>query len=136
MSTRASSASRADPALTSVPPLHPGIQQGLLAHRVDAVNSFVACNSDHSGHHPGHHTLMVVCARCGAVAALHDHDAMDLIAQRLRSGLPGFVETGIEIKGVCARCLGQDAVAPSAAAAESSPSAHHHSHADPGTAPR
>jgi Fur family zinc uptake transcriptional regulator len=111
------------------------MDQGLV-HRVDAVNSFVACNSDHAGHHPGHHTLMVVCARCGAVAELHDHDAMGVIAQRLRSGVPGFVETGIEIKGVCARCLGQDAVAPAAASAPSAPSAHHHRHPEPGTAPR
>ncbi len=86
------------------------MEQGLV-HRVDAVNSFVACNSDHAGHAPGHahghHTLMAVCTRCGAVSELHDHEALDMISQRLRSGVPGFVETGIEVKGVCATCLGQ-----------------------------
>jgi Fur family zinc uptake transcriptional regulator len=88
------------------------MDQGLV-HRVDTVNSFVVCNSEHAGHHPGHHTLMAVCARCGEVTELHDHDALALISQRLRRGVPGFVETGIEVKGVCERCLAQtDSPAP------------------------
>ncbi len=111
------------------------MDQGLV-HRVDAVNSFVACNGEHgshtAGHPPGHHTLMAVCTRCGAVAELHDHDAMAVIAQRLRSGVPGFVETGVEVKGLCARCLGQGdapALAPGPAQAHThAPGAHDHSH--------
>jgi Fur family zinc uptake transcriptional regulator len=110
------------------------MDQGLV-HRVDTVNSFVACNSDHAGHHPGHHTLMVVCARCAAVSELHDHDAMAVIAQRLRSGVPGFMQTGVEIKGICAPCLRQGD--PAQPAVDHPPGPHEHSdHPGHGSLPR
>lgn len=95
------------------------MDQGLV-HRVDAVNSFVACNGEHVGQQRDHHSLMVVCARCGAVAELHDHDAMSVIAQRLRGGVPGFVATGIEIKGVCVGCQRQGELAADAGGASPS----------------
>lgn len=84
-----------------------------LVHRVDAVNSFVACNGGGDGDHTHHHAaLMAVCGRCGAIAELHDHAGLASIEARLRVELPGFHQAGIEIKGVCGDCLGGTADAP------------------------
>jgi Fur family zinc uptake transcriptional regulator len=71
-----------------------------LVHRVDALNTFIACNAEHEAHHP----LLLVCSRCEAVTELHDDEVYDAVRKKLREADSGFVESDIEVKGVCGKC--------------------------------
>ncbi|MBV6303524.1 transcriptional repressor [Candidimonas humi] len=72
-----------------------------LVHRVDALNTFVACTAGHSAHHP----LLLVCSRCQSVTELQDDAAYEAVRSKLRQAGSGFVESDIEVKGVCGKCL-------------------------------
>jgi Fur family transcriptional regulator, zinc uptake regulator len=74
-----------------------------LAHRIDALNAFIACQSDHG--EDAHHALMVVCERCERATELHDDEAYAWVATRLTHAGIGFAQTRIEIKGLCQACM-------------------------------
>ena len=74
-----------------------------LVHRVDALNTFIACNAEHVAHHP----LLLVCSNCEAVTELQDDDAYEAVRKKLRQAGDGFVESDIEVKGLCGRCSKQ-----------------------------
>ncbi len=71
-----------------------------LAHRIDALNAFVACND--ATHR--HHTVLTICARCHRTEEIRD----EKIHRSLRHGLQatGFLADSIEIKGLCPACTG------------------------------
>jgi Fur family zinc uptake transcriptional regulator len=71
-----------------------------LAHRVDALAAFAAC--DLSEPHP--QVLLVVCSACGEVSEWHDEEAREALGARLRRAYAGFRESTVEIKGRCAAC--------------------------------
>lgn len=78
--------------------------QGLV-HRVDALNTFVACNdAEHADHQP----LFLVCSSCQAATELHDHAMAAAIARTVRAAGAGFRQTAVEIKGQCQRCQQAD----------------------------
>jgi len=74
-----------------------------LVHRVDALNTFIACNAEHHAHHP----LLLVCSNCETVTELQDDAAYDAVRKKLRQADSGFVESDIEVKGVCGQCRTQ-----------------------------
>lgn len=74
-----------------------------LVHRVDALNTFIACNAGHHAHHP----LLLVCSNCEAVTELEDDAAYEAVRKKLRQADSGFVESDIEVKGVCGQCRTQ-----------------------------
>ena len=74
-----------------------------LVHRVDALNTFIVCNSDHQAHHP----LLLVCSNCEAVTELQDDAAYAAVRKKLRQADAGFVESDIEVKGICGQCRTQ-----------------------------
>lgn len=75
------------------------LEEGLV-HRVDTLNSFMACGD--AGGAP--HNLLVVCTGCGAVAEIQDDIVRNRLADRIKSA--GFQLGGdeIEVKGLCAAC--------------------------------
>ncbi|MFT4171568.1 MAG: Fur family transcriptional regulator [Rhodocyclaceae bacterium] len=73
-----------------------------LAHRIDALNAFIACHGSRG--HDTHHALMVVCERCERATEVHDDEAYSWVAKRLTKAGLGFAQTRIEIKGVCQAC--------------------------------
>ncbi len=74
-----------------------------LVHRVDALNTFIVCNAEHTAHHP----LLLVCSSCEAVTELHDDQAYEAVQKTLRQAGGGFVEAEIEVKGTCGKCRAQ-----------------------------
>src|SRR5690606_19689226 len=88
------------------------LEEGLV-HRVDTLNSFMACG-DAAG---APHNLLVVCTGCGAVAEIHDDIVRNRLADRIKSVSYRLAGDEIEVKALCAACQ-----------AESGMSAHHHDH--------
>ncbi|MCO5119648.1 MAG: transcriptional repressor [Burkholderiaceae bacterium] len=78
------------------------VEQGLV-HRVDALNRFVACS-----HEPdeteGHHPLFLVCSTCERTTELHDDAALAALARSLEAAGADFVQSAVEIKGLCRDC--------------------------------
>lgn len=77
-------------------------------HRLESLNSFVACSHDHGhGHAPHEHGLMAfaICGECGRVEEFAD----ETTGKSLRgwAGKNGFKleKTTVELRGVCAQCL-------------------------------
>ena len=75
-----------------------------LVHRVDALNTFIACNAEHTAHHP----LLLVCSSCEVVTELQDDEAYEAVRRKLRQADSGFLESDIEVKGVCGQCRTQE----------------------------
>lgn len=85
--------------------LAPLVEQGRV-HRLESLNSFVACAHDHT-HGPHSHAPVVfaICETCGQVDEFSD----DAVAGRLKSWADdhGFKteKTTVELRGTCAGCL-------------------------------
>jgi Fur family zinc uptake transcriptional regulator len=73
-----------------------------LVHRLESLNSFVACSEHH--HHAGGMTAFAICGACGQVAELAD----PAIGERLEAWVAdtGFraEKAVIEFRGVCRAC--------------------------------
>src|SRR5690606_13920340 len=76
-----------------------------LVHRVDTLNTFIACG-DADG---APHNLLVVCTGCGAVAEIHDDVVRGRLAERIENA--GFQLAGgeMEVKALCAACQARQA---------------------------
>ncbi|HEV7418070.1 Fur family transcriptional regulator [Tianweitania sediminis] len=81
-----------------------------LVHRLESLNSFVACSHRHDhgpGSHPHGHGVIAfaICERCGRVEEFTD----EAVEERLTgwAGSNGFKleKTIIEMRGTCAACL-------------------------------
>ena len=74
-----------------------------LAHRLESINSFVAC-ADESGH--GHGPMaFVICNICGKVDEFVDSRIGARIANWTKENGFKVEQTTIEIRGRCAACL-------------------------------
>ncbi|GAA5234944.1 transcriptional repressor [Verticiella sediminum] len=75
------------------------LEEGLV-HRVDTLNTFIACG-DADG---APHNLLVVCTGCGAVAEIHDDVVRKRLADRIDKA--GFKLSGgeMEVKALCKNC--------------------------------
>jgi len=89
------------------------LEEGLV-HRVDTLNTFIACGD--AGGAP--HNLLVVCTGCGTVAEIHDDIVRNRLADRIKHA--GFRLAGdeIEVKALCQECRAEPDLAHS----------HAHSH--------
>lgn len=74
------------------------LQEHKLVHRVDATNSFVACN--HTDH--DHASLLLICTQCGRVNELHDHAALAPLLKLVQQ--QGAAAQAVEVKSLCANC--------------------------------
>lgn len=78
------------------------IQEG-LAHRIESLNAFVACNQPH------HRELaaFAICDHCGKVSELMDEDLEARLANvAARTGFHASKAT-VELRGHCADCAGK-----------------------------
>lgn len=75
------------------------LQEHHLVHKVDATNTFVAC--DHADH--DHPALLVICTRCGRIDEMHDHAAMAGLLSKVKQH--GMAPQAVEVKCLCAGCL-------------------------------
>ncbi len=78
------------------------LQAHHLVHKVDATNTFVAC--DHADHE--HPALMLICTDCGRIDELHDAEAMTkLLATAAQHG---FAPEAVEVKSRCQPCRARE----------------------------
>lgn len=87
------------------------LQAHQLVHKVDATNTFFAC--DHS--HSEHLSLLLICTACGRVEEAPDTHALEGLLQA--AAQRGFAPQAVEVKSLCAHC--QHPPAPCAAPAPS-----------------
>ena len=74
------------------------LQEMGLVHKVESLNAFIGCNSEHDHQY-------LVCQDCGDVADIHDTNLAKSVQKK--AGEKGFKVTSsiIEIKGHCEKCL-------------------------------
>ncbi|MDR2612676.1 MAG: transcriptional repressor [Deltaproteobacteria bacterium] len=77
-----------------------------LAHRVESLNSFVACRG--CGITGPHLPFIVVCPDCRAATEINDERLRETVFGRL--GILGFkIRNGtVEVRGVCRKCAEKD----------------------------
>jgi Fur family transcriptional regulator, zinc uptake regulator len=77
------------------------VEEGLV-HRLESINSYMACASHHHGHGIA---IFAICQDCGQV----EEFAEGTLLRRLKATVlqKGFVadETVVEVKGHCAACV-------------------------------
>ncbi len=71
-----------------------------LVHKVDSLNTFIACG-DAAG---APHNLLVVCTRCGAVAEIHDDVVRNRLAHRIEHAGYRLAGQEMEVKALCGAC--------------------------------
>lgn len=78
------------------------LQEHKLVHKVDATNTFFAC--DHS--HCDHLSLLLICTACGRVEEVPGlpHEAPALGGLLQTAAQHGFTPQAIEVKSLCANC--------------------------------
>ncbi|WP_137130108.1 Fur family transcriptional regulator [Rhizobium sp. FY34] len=76
-----------------------------LVHRLESLNSFVACSHQEHSCCTHHGTVaFAICESCGQVSEFHDHAIDDRLNEWAR--LKGFKaeKTTIELRGLCSAC--------------------------------
>ena len=76
------------------------IKDGLV-HRIESINSFIACRSD--GNH-AHADNFAVCKSCGDVAEIHDKRIDKILSDWSKSARFKVEKEMIEVLGTCAAC--------------------------------
>ena len=77
------------------------IEEG-LAHRLESVNAFVACQTGYR-HRGG--TVFMLCRDCGAAEELVDEPLSALLSQCAAERLFQVEKVTVELQGICAACL-------------------------------
>ncbi|MGE7370910.1 Fur family transcriptional regulator [Neorhizobium sp. NPDC001467] len=80
-----------------------------VAHRLESLNSFVACahtNANCCGHTHGHGTVaFAICESCGQVSEFHDHAIDERLSGWAKERKFKPAKTTIEIRGLCDACM-------------------------------
>jgi len=75
------------------------IERGLV-HRIESINAFVACHSEHKEHN----AKFAVCRACGTATEIHDPRLTSFISN-LAKKLQFHIEREVlEISGLCNHC--------------------------------
>lgn len=83
-----------------------------LAHKINCINLFIACNQD--SQKPDESTLFLVCPRCHSVTEFQDNTASQALRQALVATGYQLSHRVMEIGAVCPLCSAQEQ--------------HHHKH--------
>ncbi len=79
------------------------LMQMQLVHRVDSLNTFIACNHEEGSSHDPHDVLMLVCTTCGSIEEQQGPESAGGLKKSL-SEQRGFNAQLIEVKGICKTC--------------------------------
>jgi Fur family transcriptional regulator, zinc uptake regulator len=78
-----------------------------FVHRLESLNSFVACAEPHDHSHSM--TAFAICDKCGQVTEFSDHDVGHRLDEWVRSTGFAAKKAVIEFRGTCAKCLAEAA---------------------------
>jgi Fur family zinc uptake transcriptional regulator len=73
-----------------------------LAHRLESLNAFVACNHDHA--EEAAQTAFAICESCGKVTEFTDPSLDEYLAHWAKSEKFAPTRTTLELRGLCAAC--------------------------------
>ena len=81
------------------------LQELGVVHRLESLNSFVACSHQTEACCSHHGTVaFAICESCGQVSEFHDHTIDDRLAEWARQKGFKSEKTTIEIRGLCSAC--------------------------------
>jgi Fur family zinc uptake transcriptional regulator len=79
-----------------------------LIHRLESMNSFVACaHPDHHHHHDHGVTAFAICEDCGQVTEMHDEAMEERLSVLAVKQHFKTEKTTIEIRGHCQNCTAE-----------------------------
>jgi len=78
-----------------------------FVHRLESLNSFVACAEPHDHSHSM--TAFAICDNCGQVTEMSDHDVDHRLDEWVRSTGFAAKKAVIEFRGICAKCRAEAA---------------------------
>ena len=78
-----------------------------VVHRLESINSFVACAEPHDHSHSM--TAFAICDTCGQVTEMSDHDVDHRLNEWVNSTGFAAKKAVIEFRGVCAKCRAEAA---------------------------
>ena len=73
-------------------------------HKINELNSFVACNCEADHHHDV--SLLTVCRDCKSVEELHNHDVIHHFSKLKTFGVNLVKSAIVELPIICNRCVG------------------------------
>ena len=71
-----------------------------LAHRLESINAFVACQDENHGGT----VAFAICEICGHVTEFHEQEAVSRLTQWASNAAFEIRQMALEIKGQCAMC--------------------------------
>ncbi|WP_275791112.1 Fur family transcriptional regulator [Pararhizobium gei] len=77
-----------------------------LVHRLESLNSFVACTHPHDHDHSHGVTAFAICDDCGQVTEMHDTGMEERLSALAGRQHFKTEKTTIEIRGHCQNCTG------------------------------
>jgi Fur family zinc uptake transcriptional regulator len=75
-----------------------------VVHRLESINSFVACAHPHEDCHSHGLVAFAICESCGQVMEFHDHEVDHRLMNWLKAQKFKAEKSTIEIRGHCAKC--------------------------------
>ncbi|EJK82089.1 transcriptional repressor [Agrobacterium rhizogenes] len=75
-----------------------------VVHRLESINSFVACAHPNENCHSHGLVAFAICESCGQVTEFHDHEVDHRLMGWLKSQKFKAEKSTIEIRGHCASC--------------------------------
>lgn len=75
-----------------------------VVHRLESINSFVACAHPNEDCHTHGLVAFAICEGCGQVIEFHDHEVDHRLMDWLKSHKFKAEKATIEIRGHCATC--------------------------------
>ncbi|MGG6895823.1 MULTISPECIES: Fur family transcriptional regulator [Rhizobium] len=75
-----------------------------VVHRLESINSFVACAHPNEDCHSHGLVAFAICESCGQVIEFHDHEVDHRLTDWLKSQKFKAEKSTIEIRGHCANC--------------------------------
>jgi Fur family zinc uptake transcriptional regulator len=75
-----------------------------VVHRLDSINSFVACAHPHEDCHGHGLVAFAICEGCGKVIEFHDHEVDHRLMDWLKSQKFVPQKATIEVRGHCVTC--------------------------------
>ena len=74
-----------------------------LAHRLESMNAYVACADTRHRHETA---IFAICHDCGHIDEMHEGSVVEQLMSRISKYGFSVDQTTIEIRGLCASCVG------------------------------
>ncbi|MEO1309719.1 MAG: Fur family transcriptional regulator [Pseudomonadota bacterium] len=81
-----------------------GLTEKGLVHKIDALNAYIVCESDHAHDHASQ--IFVICRNCGDAREVDDCGVEARVKDVAEANAFALADARLEISGLCAACRG------------------------------